>query len=253
MSLVDIAAHTEIYASRMCTIADLKASLLAMAPRNALVLDYGCWTGDVIAAAARIRPDLHFVGYDYLDSAIVKAQARDLPNTVFTADERAAFAMAHVHDGPKVLFLSSVMHEVVSVHGDAGFAVVLDQAHGFDQVVLRDMASDVGADRIADAPPAELLENGTASAFAARWGRPDTAVRVAHLMLKARYADNWDAEMRENYLPYDAVRLLDILRARWPEVRHFEHSLPPFFVEEFTRDYGRVPLTRTHIEIICAR
>lgn len=253
MSLVAIPDHEATYIVRMGTIADIKAALLYDAPENAIVLDYGCGAGDVIQAAQAVRPDLSFVGYDYYPSVVQAAHMRNVPKSFFTSDEKAAFVAASAHDGPKVLFMSSVMHEIVSIHGDAGLDAVLDQAAQFDQIVMRDMAFDPGFDGVPDSAPESLVHSGHADALHARWGGVNTAVGVAHLMLKARYKDNWDAELAENYLPYSVDDLISRIRRVFPIVRHVKHELPAFLEKEFMRVYGRTPLTRTHVEIICDR
>lgn len=253
MSLVHIAEHEEIYADRMGVIANEKAALLRYAPRDAIVLDYGCGEGDVIETARRLRPDLHFIGYDAYAPVIATANHKHLGKVVFTADEDDAFARAARHTGPKVLFMSSVVHEVVSFYGHAGFLNILNKAARFDQVIVRDMAYEDGADTLPDVTPPVLATNGFADALYARWGGRDTAAGVAHLMLKARYPDNWDAELAENYMPYAYTDLVKIVSAGFPRVIHQEYRLPPFLAEEFARVYGRVPLTKTHINLICER
>lgn len=253
MSVLDIPQHEPVYQERMAAIADVKAALLCHAPTGAIVLDYGCGAGDVIASASRMRPDLRFIGFDAQPSAVAAAAAKRIPRAAFFVSEAEAFAAVRASGHPGVLFLSSVIHEIASVYGPAGLVRVLGQADGFEMAIVRDMAHARAAEALSDRVPDRLCGTRWAREIAAKWGPLDTAPAVAHLMLKARYTDNWDAELLENYFSYSKEGLIEAFAPAFPRVLSLSHTVPEFLADEFRRDYGRGPLTPTHIEVVLGR
>lgn len=250
MSLVDIKNHADTYRDRMASISHIKASLLLDAPRDALVLDYGCGAGDVAHAALELRPDLRIIGFDTDIRAIRAAQAAELPGTIFVHDETAAFRLMRTGDGPKVAFFASVLHEIGSVYGYDGTLRLLEKCRDFDQIAIRDMAHERGAETRPDVIPEQLRNTRWAHEFEAKWGPANTAERVAHLMLKARYTDNWNAELLENYFVHSKEDFIEIFGDAFPSLCRIRHETPEFLDAEFRSVYGRAPSTATHVEIV---
>ena len=253
MSLLEIPHHEQVYQHRMAAMSEVKARLLTRVAYGSQVLDYGCGAGDVVASAHRLRPDLTFVGFDSQPSAVQAARKKRIPQSRFHLKESDAFMDVLTHPGPKVLFLSSVIHEIASAYGHEGFLSVLDKASAFDTVVIRDMAYEEATEHLEDAVPDALTGTRWTKEFAEKWGVPNTVPKVAHLMLKSRYTDNWDAEMLENYFAYSAENLCRTVKARFPVSSHHMHEVPTFLENEFRTTFGRGPLTCTHLEAVFHR
>lgn len=253
MSLIPIPEHEHVYQQRMASISDVKAALLSHAPKGACVLDYGCGAGDVVSAAERMRPDLNFAGFDVQADAIVAARKKGLERSEFFTNEGQAFSRVLSQDGPKVLFLSSVIHEVVSVYGDDGLRRLIESAAEFDVVIIRDMAYEEALRTVPDAVPDVLADTNYFHEFSETWGVPDTVPLVAHLMLKARYPDNWPAELLENYFCHSAESLIREFSVRFPIVRLMKHETPSFLSDDMKRRFGRGPKTKTHLEAVLSR
>lgn len=252
MSLIDIKGHESVYEKRMADVAKEKASLMAYAPKHAIILDYGCGAGDVIQAASDMRPDLTFVGFDYSRTAIEHAVSKNIAEAYFTSDEGYALRAMRLGQ-PKVLYMSSLIHELVSMKGKGGLIDLYDKASGFDMVMIRDMGDSYPEGMLEDEAPDNLFGTGALRDFQERWGPCTNARNVAHLMLKARYLDNWEAEMLENYFAMSADENLILAKSYFPDVRLFEKETPPFLADAFMREYGRLPKTTTHFRLVASR
>lgn len=252
MSLIDIKGHESVYEKRMADVAKEKASLMAYAPKHAIILDYGCGAGDVIQAASDMRPDLTFVGFDYSRTAIEHAVSKNIAGAQFTSDERYAFRAMRLGQ-PKVLYMSSLIHELVSMKGKGGLIDLYDKASGFDMVIIRDMGDSYPENVLKDTVPENLLGTVAMRHFESVWGKCDNASNIAHLMLKARYMDNWEAEMLENYFAMSADKNLALAKKYFPDVRLFQKEIPPFLADAFMSEYGRLPKTTTHFRLVASR
>ncbi|MDR6218657.1 class I SAM-dependent methyltransferase [Deinococcus soli (ex Cha et al. 2016)] len=218
-------------------------------------LDYGCADGSLLAELAPLHPGAALCGYD-LSPVMVQAARTAHPevpaHTTFTR------AFAHLVPGVRrSVVLSSVIHEVLSRSTPEQQAAFWVRVSLFDQVIIRDMAVTGDADGPPDAADAEAVRRVAdprlLAAFEARYG-PVTGSRraLAHFMLKARYPQNFEAELDENYLALSVDHLSAHLSGPY-ETAHRVHRALPFLDEEARRVYGVGYPCATHLELILER
>lgn len=250
MSITEIGEHRVEYQKRMRAALSDKCSLFRFAPNNSLVLDYGSGAGDVARYLSEIRPDIRVIGFDRDEITVKNALKKGLKNAIFSNDEDWCFVRTCEVARPKVLFLSSVIHEMVTSFCATEFARVLQRAKEFDMVIIRDMCVSENAVNVPDAIPERgVMEHE----FEEAWGELDNARNVSHFLLKSRYADNWEAEMRENYFALNREPLLDMLRVTHPVLIHETHTRNAFLDNELFKERGRHYLIPTHIELVAKR
>lgn len=243
------AHHMSMYAQRMSAVAQEKAALLNHLPFESNVLDFGCANGSVAQAALQVRPDLNFVCHDLTlyDDFPVHPRMRIYQN--------AADAMRFILScgGPKFLFLSSVMHEVISHQGVRMLDNMFTWAKRLDGVVIRDMAYRAEDLLETASPPPALSGTHMLKEFEERWGEVNNAVSCAHLMLKSRYEDNWSSELEENYFAFSVEQLKDSVSKFFPNITVFEHEAPSFLDNDLRRRYGQGLSHPTHVKMIAIK
>lgn len=240
-------ADKQSYSDRMARAIAPKLFFLMDVPQNATILDYDCGPGDVIRAAASVRPDVRFVGYDADPDMIRVARASGIARARFFGKEDEAVEAALGGIGPSVILFSSVLHEITTFGGYPELLRVLGVASRFDEVAIRDMAADPQESLLPDTVSGLRVSPRLLGSFVERWGAPNDAVSVAHLMLKARYPDNWEAENRENYFAVPVNGLMLSVSLSHPVTVSFQRHVPPFLMRDLYATHGRFPGIMTHL------
>ena len=258
-------ADLQIYDDRMHRSMPDKLFFLDKIEQPAVVFDYGCADGALLQAIIRIWPDTQLFGYD-IDPEQISRASQLLPadRSHLGTDFDALRKAMSTFDGPKLLVLSSVIHEVYSYKDDAdrhGDQISLFWKHvtlsGFDTIVIRDMGSssylareltDSDPQDVAKARatiPAELVES-----FENKWGLLDDRLNLVHLLLKYHYADNWDREVNEDYLPYSVEHIQRELSTSGYPITYFEHYVLTYIQNKVLSDTGIQLKDNTHYKLI---
>ncbi len=230
------------------------------------VFDYGCADGVLIGTLAGLFPDMTYIGYDLDREMIEKAEERckGLGNVFLfsSLDDFGAWARQNGLDHKRTaLNLSSLIHEVYSY----GTAESIEEfwrfvtGSGFGYIVIRDMCLDLSAHRPALKEDVIKLRSGydlnMIAQFEALHGSITDNQNLIHFLLKYRYKDNWEREVRENYLP---VSVEDIMsRITEGETKYlliyFDHYILPFFGRIVKRDFDIAVKDYTHVKFIYER
>jgi hypothetical protein len=70
--------------------------------------------------------------------------------------------------------------------------------------------------------------------------------------LKYRYVNEWDRELRENYLPISIEHLLGLVPTEYAPI-FMEHYTLPFLRDRVWEDFGIQLQERTHFKLILKR
>lgn len=254
----------EVYTERMRKAALDKMWFLDRIGDCRIIVDYGCADGSLIGFMMERYPGrFRYVGVDCDEEMLRRARER-LPEVTFVTP--AEFAGLGVPTGEACLCCSSVVHEVYS-YGDAGSVVRFWEfvfGSGFQYVAIRDMAvrerfteaehrwaAEAAATVRASAAVAGLYED-----YLRKWGIAAEGVSpkdVVHFLLKYRYVENWEREVREDYLPLSVEEVRRMVPEDRYGVGHFEHFVLPFLREQVARDFGVELLVETHYKLLLRR
>ena len=252
----------EVYNERMSAAMMDKLFFVDKVPADLLV-DFGCADGALVRHLVQWYKDARFVGYD-TDATMVAAAEKGLAghlDRVALTDAwptvRAAIDAAQ-QGGKKVgLVLSSIIHEVYHYSDvreiDAFWARVFET--GFDFVVVRDMVSSRGVDRLADVNDVakvyrRSLHTKELRDFETRWGSVESNKNLLHWLLKYQYTSpNWDREVKENYLPVYREDLLAMVPRGYDVVYH-DHFVLPWLRRSVLRDFDIELKDQTHLKLI---
>jgi SAM-dependent methyltransferase len=218
------------------------------------IVDYGCADGTLLKHVRELHPDYTLIGVD-INPDMLDVARKTVSHAVFmTVDE---FFNCQNDFSNATLILSSVIHEIYSYCPDAN--IIMDKLlnMGFAHIAIRDMF--VKTDTEHQTIPVQiinLLEKKTSKKmlvdFGEIWGLPVTAKRLIHYLLKYRYVDNWEREVRENYLPVDIEPFLYMVSSYY-DVEHFEHYTLPFIKEQVYKDIGIYLDLPTHAKILLSK
>jgi SAM-dependent methyltransferase len=217
------------------------------------VVDFGCADGTLIATLHRLFPDVRYAGFDISQEMLDAAREKVPEGTLLTSDWNEI--LEFIEGRSAALVLSSVIHEVYS-YGSANDVEEFWKRvwnGGFEYVAMRELAVSKTASRpsdpIAVARIRQIENPERISQWEARWGSLSENWSLVKFCLTYRYVENWEREMRENYLPLSVEELLALAPGNYFPT-HFEHYTLPFLRRSVERDFGFSLSERTHAKII---
>ena len=224
-------------------------------------VDYGCADGAMLEALSKVV-DSELCGYDNDPHMLSLAKERNIPREIFTDDwNRANFDHHYIsgYYGQKsCLILSSIIHEIYTYLDEAGVKDFWNRVFnsGFDYIVVRDMAlsSFIWSPELSVAQVRERADPQQLKDFEEKWGSIDKDNNAVHFLLKYRYKDNWQREVKENYLPVniDFIRGKNFLHEsgfNYKEIM-FEHFSVPFIRKQVKKDFDVNLNQPTHYKLI---
>ena len=219
------------------------------------IVDFGCANGELIKMLQYYFDEYSYVGYD-ISEKMVQAAKENVPGAVFCSDWNSI----GVPFERSLLNISSVIHEVYSYCApddiDLFWRRVFDS--GFRYVTIRDMML---SQKHSDTPASESdLGNLRANRqyrkhledYESVWGRIKTEKQMAHYLLKYSYTQNWDREVREDYLGLTLEELNAVIPKNY-RVTYCEHYTLPYVGWQIKKDFGIELKIPTHIKMIAEK
>lgn len=262
--------NIKIYNTRMDASIEDKLWFLRQNIDADIYVDFGCANGNLLRHIYYKDPSKIYIGYD--NNSDMLSIARDYcKNTriIFIYNfENIKKYIDQKYSGKKIcLILSSVLHEVYSYSKDKDdiknfwnmikknlnpdYIAIRDMMHGFDPNVclkkyqLRELLN------ISDEQCAKVRHRANQKQvidFEKIYG-PITCYRnLTHFLLKYKYVENWDREVRENYFPYEPVDIRKEL-SQFKVAYEKEYCLP-YLYELFKKDFGIDYLGYTHYNFL---
>ncbi len=178
------------------------------------LVDYGCADGELLAHIAERRPDWKLYGIDMDGEMIERARKRNLGASYYQRKNLGLLSNNYINMKSKILNLSSVLHELYSYSNKEDIRqfwwdVSMNETK---YIAIRDFMVSNNALRKADPELIAAIQAKTTC-------RKEDALLVDHLvhrmssgnvpctqkewihyLMKYRYKDNWQREVRENYL-----------------------------------------------------
>ena len=90
---------------------------------------------------------------------------------------------------------------------------------------------------------------GSLDEFESIWGSIEYKKNFIHYLLKYRYKQNWDREVRENYLGYSTDDIIKLVGDEY-EVIYRKDYILPFLYNKVEEDFGIKIDTPTHTNLI---
>ena len=216
------------------------------------IIDFGCANGVLIRAMSFLFPEYKYIGYDISEDMIEKAKEL-VPECSFHTrwnDIEADFTSS-------LLNISSTLHEVYSYGTKESVDEFWDRVFGsgFKYIAIRDMmlsdsiglmSDDRDVERARGLFPEKLKE------YESLWGPVNIRFNLIHYLLKYSYTENWDREVRENYLPVTVEALLAKIPPEY-EIVYKEHYVLPYVKQQIKKDSGIELNDATHFKILLKR
>lgn len=248
---VDKINNPNIYLERMSKPLQEKLKVAKYISKNVKsILDVGCADGVITLALADMYPDINFVGID-LDQGFV-----DIANQKVENRQNVRFECVYLRDKLAdeerfdVVLFCSVLHEFFS-YGEGISTVVkaLSDARELlnpgGEIVIRDMLLYEYAGKSQLWLPEILtkLRNKEGMVpmideFERFFGKIVSIKQVNHFLLKYMYADNWQREVKENYVPVCFEQYDKIFELLGMEVSFQRSSTIPFLKDKWRVDFG---------------
>ena len=176
------------------------------------IVDFGCADGSFLDKLSKLKPGVKIIGYDLDPLMLSQASSKLGKDAILTDSWSEAIRQTTGYKSP-LLNLSSVIHEVYSYtkrNSDIGY-FWSNQVFGgdFKYISIRDMIPSVAMDKEEISQFKQDVKNVRMKtdkfylkSFEENWGSINSNYRTfMHYLLKYKFIDNWDREVKENYLP----------------------------------------------------
>lgn len=218
-------------------------------------IDYGCADGSLIKFLKTLFPEYEYYGYD-----ISKEMIRIAKNNNYDIEENFStdwsFILNKIPNNKKsTIILSSIIHEVYSYGTTSDVEEFWNRIFnsGFDYIVLRDMMTSKTIDRASDINDISKIykraNHKNLFDFENVWGSIENNKNMIHFLLKYRYTENWDREVRENYIPITREDFLSIILDDY-DITFHEHFTLPYFKTIVKKDFDIEIKDNTHLKLV---
>ena len=213
------------------------------------VLDFGCANGVLIKMMQRCFPEYAYIGFDISQEMIDKATEQ-----IQDADFYTQWEDIRCNPGQTLVNISSTLHEVCHYSTPEDVELFWQRIFhsGFRYIAIRDMmVSGQLPEKAApsDVEKAKTLFPEKLAEYESIWGSIENRKNLIHYLLKYRYTENWDREVRENYLPITKEALLAKIPAQY-EIVYQEHYTLPFIRQQIQKDCGITLDDFTHYKVL---
>ena len=218
------------------------------------IIDFGCANGELIKALQSLFGEYRYIGYDISDEMLLAAH-ENVPSAEFCSE----WNEMNVDFTDSLLNISSTLHEVYSYSSQEEIEKFWSRVFesGFKYIAIRDMMLSDAEQQTADTAQYNLVvmnENyaNKLNDYESIWGKISTQHDLVHYLLKYKYTENWEREVRENYVPITLEQLLAIVPSNY-EITYLNHFTLPYIAWQIKNDFGIELITPTHIKLILQR
>lgn len=222
------------------------------------VIDFGCADGALIREMYKVNQNIKYLGYDNSLNMIYKARL----NTDYEKFKNVMFV-----DNPSfsdsenaLLNLSSVIHEVYSYSKPEEINTFWNQvfySNNFKYIAIRDFCISKSISRQSDindyTKVIQSADKEQIDEYESIWGSLRENRNLVHYLMKYRYTENWNREVRENYFPITLETLLSMIPTYKYEIIYFEDYILPFTKNKVKEDFDVNLHDNTHVKILLKR
>ena len=216
------------------------------------IVDFGCANGELIKAVHALFGDEYkYYGYD-INPEMVKAAKNNIPFATVVSD----WDLLDVQFDKSLLNISSAIHEVYSYCKPGEIEQFWKRVFksGFKYISIRDMMVSEHCSANVDEKEIALVRGEERYAEHLRdyenvWGTIKSQKDLVHFLLKYKYKENWEREVRENYLGLHLEEFFKLIPSEY-EITFSDHFTLPFIAWQVKNDFSIDLKTPTHIKII---
>lgn len=155
-----------------------------------------------------------------------------------------------------LLNISSVIHEVYSYLDSKDIEVFWEMVFdsNFKYISIRDLCASESINRPSNINDyTKLIQRAKPSFlsdFESVWGSVRENRNLVHYLLKYRFVENWDREVRENYFGLSLERLLSKIPMDKYEIIYFENYILPYTANKIKEDFDIELHDNTHVKLL---
>jgi len=217
------------------------------------IVDFGSADGFMLSEIKKINPNINLIGYDIDDEMISKSMIKH-PDIFVTNDWNVVMSKISKYKKPAV-FLSSVIHEVYSYSTGKNINKFWNDIYSenFKWVIIRDMMPSKYFEKMNILDVNKIKQHSNPSYlkdFEEYWGDIGRDYRnLLHWLLKYKYTNNWERELKENYLPITLETLKEKIPPNW-KIIYEDHYIYEYFKKLIKNDFGVELVDPTHLKMI---
>jgi hypothetical protein len=223
-----------------------------------VIVDFGCADGTFLKELSKHKPNVRLIGYD-LDKTMLNKASNNVKNAFFTDNWNEVLNEIKKYKSP-LLNLSSVIHEVYSYsHPKEINRFWKNQVFGgyFKYITIRDMIPSIDASKISiddyqnDIKKVkDKYDKDFLNSFIENWDNLESDYRhFLHFLLKYNYTDNWDREVKENYVPVS----LETMKSKIPsnyKITYEKSYILDYLKKKVKSDFNIDIKHNTHLKMI---
>lgn len=220
------------------------------------VVDYGCADGTLLACLHEMNPELELTGCD-IDKDMIELAKAKVENAEFTTEaDSVGFLTETEHC---LLNLSSVIHEVYSYCNHKQIKKFWEFVFNsrFKYIAIRDMCVNMHDYKLANTEDVRKVLNKANEKqlmeFEKTWGMVGRLKNLIHFLLKYKYVENWDREVKEDYLPLSFNELMSKIPTDMYDIVYLDHFTLPYIAEQVKKDFDIDLRDATHVKILLRR
>ena len=220
------------------------------------IIDFGCADGTLLKHIYECLPKIDLVGYD-IDETMISYAKNQHKFASFVSKFNDCFE--YVSATNSLLNLSSVLHEVYSYSSSDEIEAFWEQVFetNFKYIAIRDLCASESMNRPANVNDVvKVLQKANKEhlrEYESIWGSIRENKNLVHYLMKYRYAENWDREVRENYFPLSLERLLSRIPTDKYEIVYFNNYILPFTAGKVKEDFDIELHDNTHVKLLLRR
>lgn len=218
-------------------------------------VDFGCADGQILKQIHEDFPDWNLRGID-CDENMIGLSKLNCPYAFYGND---ILSSCFLDNHKAILNMSSVIHEIYSYTSPKEITELWDKIFScnFKYISIRDIMISNTADKISTIQDIQKVYSYSSNDpflkdFENKWGRIESNKNLIHYLLKYRYIENWDREVKENYLPITTEEFLNLIPQEY-EIVYYNHYVLPFTKDRIMEDFGIELKDNTHVKILLKR
>ena len=219
------------------------------------IVDFGCADGALIRHLSELT-NIELVGYDSDYNMIDIAKSKTNKDNCLFNEDFGEIIEEEIIPQESLLNISSVIHEVYSYLDSKDIEIfwnmVLDS--NFKYISIRDLCASESINRPSNINDyTKLIQKAKPrflSDFESVWGSVRENRNLVHYLLKYRFLENWDREVRENYFGLSLERLLSKIPIDKYEIIYFENYILPYTANKIKEDFDIELHDNTHVKLL---
>jgi hypothetical protein len=221
-----------------------------------VIIDFGCADGTLIHFLHSLFPEYKYIGYDTDEEMLTQARKKfNEDDSVYFFSDWEDIEPIAILNKKTAIILSSVIHEVYAYGTRKDVDLVWERVFNshYKYIIIRDMIPSISIDKKSDINDIKNVlrkgDSGQLRDFEQIWGSVEQNKNLIHYLLKYRYTNNWDREVKENYFPLTREELLRSIPDKYSITFH-EHFILPFIRKKVKEDFDIEIKDNTHIKLI---